>query len=148
MQETVLPYPIEKVFAFFSDASNLEAITPPSLQFRILTPKPIEMKKGATIDYRLRLFGIPFHWRTLIDEWQPTSFFVDSQLKGPYLSWVHTHYFVSVDGGVAMQDRVEYRVPGGILEPLIHRLFVGPQVKQIFAHRSEVLNQLLETFET
>jgi len=142
-EETFLTYSLDKVFAFFSDAKNLAAITPPSLRFHILTPLPIEMKEGAIIEYRLRLFGIPFTWRTLITSWNPMRCFTDAQVKGPYRKWVHTHSFEETDGGVMMRDRVEYVVPGGLVEPIIHKVFVRPQVNGIFAHRSKVLSSLL-----
>jgi len=144
IQELELPYPIDYVFDFFSNAANLEAITPPSLQFHVLTPPPIVMQTGTVIDYRLKLMGIPFHWQSLIEDWQPGKRFVDIQLKGPYLKWVHTHTFTEENGKVLMKDHVAYRVPGWILEPLIHKLFVGPQVRAIFMHRSKIITQLLE----
>ena len=62
----MLPMPIEKVFEFFSKAENLQAITPPELQFKIKTPLPIVMGQGTLIDYNLKLNGIPFGWRTRI----------------------------------------------------------------------------------
>lgn len=142
-QETFLPYAIDFVFDFFSNAENLQALTPPSLHFQILTPLPIQMKPGALIDYRLRLFGIPFRWRTRIDTWQPPHLFSDSQLKGPYRKWVHTHTFEPVEGGVLMRDQVHYLSPGGPLEPLINKLFVAPQVQKIFAYRNKALKSLL-----
>lgn len=142
-KETFLEKPIEEVFAFFSRAENLELLTPSSLRFKILSPQPVAMKAGTLIDYRLSLMSFPFRWRTLIEAWEPPFRFVDSQLKGPYVSWVHEHRFEEVLGGTRMRDRVEYQVPGGPLEPLIHRLFVGPQVKQIFEFRTTAIRNLM-----
>ena len=142
-KEAFIERPLEEVFNFFSRAENLELLTPTSLRFKILTPSPIQMKPGALIEYRLSLFGLPFRWKTLIQDWEPPLRFVDSQLSGPYLSWVHEHTFQEVMGGTRMCDRVEYQVPGGPLEPLIHRLFVGPQVKQIFEFRTATILRLM-----
>lgn len=131
-------------FAFFCDAWNLEQITPPFLRFRILTPRPLEMKKGALIDYRLSLFGVPFRWRTRIEEWIPSERFVDLQIRGPYALWHHTHTFTSVGPGqTLMRDRVEYRIPMGILGRIVHTLFVRRTLKIIFDYRAEMTAQLL-----
>jgi ligand-binding SRPBCC domain-containing protein len=127
------------VFAFFSDAHNLNAITPPWLHFEILTPQPIAMRVGTRLRYRLRLRGVPLHWLTEITAWEPPQRFVDRQLEGPYRLWVHEHIFTERDGGALMRDRVDYAVPGGFLGPLLHRLFVGPDVARIFAYREERL---------
>jgi ligand-binding SRPBCC domain-containing protein len=138
-----LSHPIGQVFAFFAEPQNLEKITPPTMRFTILTPLPIEMRQGALIDYRIVLNGIRMLWRTEITEWQPPHRFIDTQLKGPYLQWIHEHSFREVEGGTEMMDRVEYRVPGGPLEPLIHRLYVRPQVERIFDYRESVIAELL-----
>ena len=141
--EIWLPQPLEEVFGCFSDASNLEAITPPWLHFKIVTPSPISMHQGALIDYRLRLRIFPIRWRTLIHRWQPPHRFTDTQLRGPYLLWYHEHTFEERDGGTFMRDRVRYRVAGWLLEPLIHRWFVRRDLERIFQYRQQKIQELL-----
>jgi len=105
-REQVLPGSPGEVFPFFADAHNLEAITPPLLRFRVVTPDPIEMTVGTTIQYRLRLRGVGVNWLTSIQAWEPPHRFVDVQLRGPYALWHHTHTFEEVDAGPAAGSHV------------------------------------------
>lgn len=134
-----LPQPPEVVFPFFADAFNLEAITPPWLHFHVLTPRPIAMRSGVLIDYRLRLRGIPIVWRSLIDDWQPPLRFVDQMQRGPYRHWRHLHTFEPRDGGTDVVDQVDYGVPGGAI---VNRWFVAPDLRRIFEYRRERLREI------
>ena len=134
--ELWLPRPRDEVFAFFADAHNLQAITPPWVKFEVLTPKPIEMKTGALIDYHIRVHGLPIRWRTEITEWNPPDRFVDVQLRGPYTLWHHSHTFEDRDGGTRCIDDVRYRPRGG---GLMNWLFVRRDVEGIFSFRTERL---------
>jgi ligand-binding SRPBCC domain-containing protein len=129
----------EDVFPFFEDAHNLERITPPWLRFRILTPGPIEMRVGTTIDYALRLNGIPVRWTSEISAYEPGRRFIDQQLRGPYRKWVHEHRFLRRQGATEVHDRVEYEVPG---PAFIERSIVRPQLRRIFEFRQAVLADL------
>lgn len=142
--ETWLPAPLEEVFAFFSNAHNLDTLTPPWLHFRILTPRPIQLCRGALIEYRLQLRGLPIFWRTEISVWEPPFRFIDRQLHGPYRQWVHEHTFEARDGGTLLRDRVDYAVPGWVLEPVVHAVFVGPEVRRIFDYRERKMRELFD----
>ena len=139
----LLPRPIEEVFGFFSDAANLEAITPPFLRFRIRTPMPIAMCAGARIEYTLRLYGAPVRWRTLITRWEPGACFVDVQEFGPYALWRHTHEFESRGRSTLMRDTVEYMEPLGPLGRMAHVMFVKRALERIFDFRRDATARLL-----
>ena len=138
--EQKIKKPQDELFSFFSDAHNLAEITPPWLNFRVLTPSPIEMKVGTRIDYRLKLRGIPVRWQSEITAWNPPHSFVDEQRRGPYRRWIHTHTFIAVPDGTLVKDEVEYAVFGG---QLVQKFLVAPDIEKIFAYRSEKLRELL-----
>ena len=140
-RQLVFDQPIDVVFSFFSDASNLEVLTPPWLNFNILTVLPIKMKTGTQINYKLKLHGIPIKWQSDITKWDPPNKFVDEQTKGPYTKWVHIHKFTETPQGILIKDRVEYQVPGGFVSNF---LYVRNQLNQIFDYRQ---NKMQEFFE-
>jgi ligand-binding SRPBCC domain-containing protein len=144
-QETHIPHPLETVFHFFSNAENLNRLTPPHLDFEILTPLPIQMAEGTLIDYQLKIYKIPIKWKTKIIAWEPPYRFIDAQLKGPYRKWIHEHKFEATDDRTKMTDTVEYAIPGGIFSPAINNLFVRRDIQKIFNFRE---SQLLTIFRS
>lgn len=136
-----LPIPLPEAWAFFSDPRNLARITPPEMGFKITGPLPEgPTYAGQRITYTVRpMLGIPLTWVTLITEVEAPDRFVDTQEKGPYAHWCHTHTFHADGAGTLMQDRVEYALPLGILGDLAHRLFVERQLAGIFDFREQVL---------
>lgn len=133
--------PVEEVFPFFSDEKNLEAITPPWLNFSVKGKSTPDLRKGTLIDYRLKLKGIPLRWRTLVAEWEPNRKFRDVQLKGPYSIWDHTHTFEAFRGGTVIRDEVWYRMPlapfGNVALPMVKR-----DVSAIFGFREKKIREV------
>ncbi len=140
----IIERPLTKVFEFFADAGNLERITPPELNFKIITPQPIDVKKAALIDYQLKLRGIPITWKTEITQWNPPHSFVDTALKSPYKQWIHLHTFEEgTNGETIMKDIVRYRLP---LEPLgdLAHFYVKKELNYIFNFRQKAVTEILQ----
>ena len=137
-----VPGAVPDVFAFFAEAENLERITPRELGFRITTPQPIAMGEGTLIDYQLRLFGVPFTWKTEITVWNPPHEFVDVQLKGPYRLWRHSHTFAPTDRGTRITDEVIYELPFSPFGDVAHPL-VRLQLSRIFQYREIAVREML-----
>lgn len=129
----------EEVFSFFSNPYNLERLTPPSLRFSITRAPDTPLATGSRIDYRLRLYGIPFRWRSRIEAWNPPHAFVDVQERGPYLVWHHRHEFESAGEGTIVYDRVRYRLPLGRLGNLLAGPLVRRNLSHIFTFRQTTL---------
>src|SRR4051794_15422798 len=135
---TVVPARLEDTFAFFSDASNLQRLTPPWVDFSIVSPLPLEMRVGLEIDYRIRIHGVPLVWTSLIDVWEPGRRFVDRQIAGPYVWWRHDHRFEADGDATRVIDEVEY-VPRAawMTAPLVRH-----DVDKIFRYRQTALHDI------
>lgn len=135
---------LEDTFGFFSDAGNLEAITPPELRFRIKTPLPIEMRQGSLIEYELSLYGVPFSWLTEISVWEPGVRFIDQQIAGPFKVWHHEHCFERAgEEQSRIRDQVRYVLP---LEPLgrIAHPLVRSKLDRIFSYRTDKVREIMD----
>ena len=139
-----LPIDIEKAWDFFSSAKNLALITPPELDFKILTKlDDEEIYAGMIIDYTVKpVLGIPLRWKTEICEVNRPAFFTDKQLKGPYAIWEHTHRYIQKENGILMEDEVKYKLPFGFLGNIAHSLFVKKKIEEIFSFRKTVLEKM------
>ena len=139
-----LPLSKEELFPFFSDAKNLEQITPPSLRFKILNTSTETIQSGTEINYRLRIDGVPVRWRTLIKDWKPPHMFSDNQEKGPYKKWYHTHLFEDLAHGTLMTDQVDMILPLGLLGSLALSWKVFRDVEKIFQYRKKIIHDLFK----
>ena len=139
----IIPRQIAEVWDFFSSPANLEKITPPSMNFKILTPLPAKMYEGLLIGYKVSPF--PFMrvgWVTEISRIRENEYFIDEQRKGPYSIWHHEHHFKVVETGVEMKDILYYSMPAGFLGQWIEKLLVARRVRQIFEFREKKVKVL------
>lgn len=133
---------LPEVFAFFSQAENLETLTPDWLKFKIMDVTPTPIRRGTLIRYHLRVHGIPLRWTSEIVEWEPPHRFVDLQLRGPYKLWRHEHRFEAIDGGTRITDTVNLALPLSVIGDLAFKMMVRSDVEKIFAFRRDKIEML------
>ena len=137
--EQLIKSNIKKVFDFYATPKNLNLITPPFLNFKILGNFIDTTAEGMEFTYKLKLHKFPVFWKSRIEQWDPPNKFVDKQLFGPYLKWHHYHLFEAVGDLTKVIDIVYYTVPGGAL---IHKLFVKKDLINIFNYRKKSLDNI------
>jgi ligand-binding SRPBCC domain-containing protein len=140
-REQWLPRPLDEVFLFFSRPENLQVLTPPWVDFRMVQA-PETLAVGSLLRYRLRWRWVPIHWTTEISAWNPPHSFVDRAVSGPYAMWNHEHWFAARDGGTMMRDRVTYALPLGWLGRVAHEIMVKRDVEKLFDFRAESMRRL------
>ena len=129
----------EEAFEFFSSPFNLGLATPNWMDFRI-TESPPDMNEGSEFEYKINLGPISMKWRTEIIKWAPGDLFVDYQKKGPYSLWWHQHSIITEGASTCrMEDKVFYRVPGGVLGRVAHKYIIKSILLRIFAYRRKVI---------
>ena len=140
----IIPASVEECWAFFSDPRNLSRITPPELDFRVLSELPAKVHPGLMIRYKVRpLFGIALTWLTEITHVEEPRYFVDEQRVGPYAMWHHEHWFRALeDGRTEARDCVHYIVPFGPLGEFVRPLLVEPQLQKIFGFREQAVAKI------
>ncbi|MET6990911.1 SRPBCC family protein [Sediminicola arcticus] len=143
-----LPISKQKAWNFLSQPKNLKVITPEHMGFHVLSGGDKPMFPGQIIQYKVSPFpGFTTKWVSEITQVEYGNYFVDVQLFGPYALWHHKHFIHEIEGGVVMEDIIDYKIPLGILGQMAHPIIVKKQLKQIFKFREEKLTNLFGTME-
>ena len=138
-----LPISVEQAWDFLSSPANLKTITPDYMGFNILSGADRPMFPGQIIQYIVTpVLGIKTKWVTEITHVKDHEYFVDEQRFGPYSLWHHKHFIKQIEGGVEMEDIIDYKVPMGILGQLVHPILVKPKLEEIFTYRTQKLEEL------
>ena len=143
-------FPISKdrAWKFLSDPKNLKVITPEHMGFNILSGVERLMYPGQINQYKVSPFpGFTTKWVTEITHVKEGEYFVDEQRFGPYALWHHKHFINEIDGGIEMEDIIDYKIPLGVLGQIAHPILVKKQLKAIFNFREEKLNQLFGSLQ-
>ncbi len=143
-----LPITVDKAWEFLSSPKNLKTITPAYMSFDILSGADRPMFSGQIIQYVVTpVLGIKTNWVTEITHVVDKQYFVDEQRFGPYALWHHKHFIKEIDGGVEMEDIIDYKVPFGFLGRLVHPILVKPKLTEIFNYRTKKLIELFGEYK-
>lgn len=139
-----IPVSLKEAWDFFSNPANLQAITPGSMGFKIIsTHHGDKMYPGQLIEYKVSPFlNISLYWMTEITHVEELKYFIDVQRKGPYSLWHHQHHFKIIEGGMEMTDIVHYKNPMGFIGEIGNILLVKNQLKKIFEYRVQKVEEL------
>jgi ligand-binding SRPBCC domain-containing protein len=146
--EQWVPYPRERVFAFFSDPANLPPLMPSWQRSRVERVVPASSAAGQgsliTISFRaIPWVPVRLEWDACITEFQWNDFFCDEQQRGPFRYFRHCHRIREEAKGSVVSDAVEYELPLGLLGDLANSLAVKRQIRALFRHRQKTLPVLL-----
>ncbi|WP_339895076.1 SRPBCC family protein [uncultured Algibacter sp.] len=143
-----LPITLDQAWGFLSNPKNLKIITPEYMGFNILSGADRPMFAGQIIQYLVTpVLGIKTKWVTEITHSVDKHYFVDEQRYGPYALWHHKHFIKEIDGGVEMEDIIDYKVPFGWLGQLVHPILVKPKLEEIFNYRTKKLETLFGVYK-
>lgn len=138
-----LPISVKEAWEFLSSPNNLAEITPKYMNFKILSGADKSIFAGQIIQYKVTpVLGITLKWVTEITHVKQNEYFVDEQRFGPYSLWHHKHFIKEIDGGIEMEDIVDYKIPFGFLGQIAHSLFIEKKLRQIFNYREKKLVKL------
>jgi ligand-binding SRPBCC domain-containing protein len=165
--EQWVPYPVELVFAFFANPTNLPHLMPPKLSTQIEDariqpppPRPVHpdaarrfqsVAAGVGSEILISFFPIPWvprriSWMARITEFAWYSHFCDEQVRGPFASFHHRHGITAEtrDGveGTLVSDQVRFALPYGVLGRA-GGVFVRRNLKKSFAYRQTRLPEIL-----
>jgi ligand-binding SRPBCC domain-containing protein len=153
-----VPFPVDRVFAFFADPLNLPRLMPSWHDVRVdsleLHPPDRGVAHAAGRGSRILLSFRPLplsplrlRWLALIDEYVADHHFCDLQVTGPFGYWRHCH-LVSAEThgeeiGSRITDVVDYEWPAGAAGRALDLLGGRLQLRRLFHHRQRQLLRLL-----
>ncbi|MDP4600167.1 MAG: SRPBCC family protein [Polaribacter sp.] len=138
-----LPITVDEAWKFLSNPRNLKIITPSYMSFDIISGAEKPMFAGQIIQYLVTpILGIKTKWVSEITHFEEKKYFVDVQLYGPYALWHHKHFINKIEGGVELEDIIDYKVPLGILGQMVHPFIVKPKLEEIFNYRQQKMIEI------
>ncbi len=147
-QKQKVPISLDEAWKFLTNSDNLSIMTPSYMNFKKISKDNRPLYSGQIIQYSVTpILGIPVKWVSEITQLKENDYFVDIQLFGPYAMWHHKHFIREIDGGVEMEDLIDYKIPLGLIGQMVHPFVVKPKLQEAFAFRKAKLIEIFGEFK-
>ena len=143
--ETWIEVDIAKAFQFFSDTKNLERITPPEYELKVLSQSTVKPKEGTTFEYSMKCKGIQVTCKSHVMEWMENQKMASTHEKGPYAFWYHSLQFEKLKNGTLLVERVLYRWKYGFFGEMFCQTTLRSNLIEIFRYRMRKAKELLKS---
>jgi len=144
-KKSLISCPIEKLFAFHLDSSNIEKITPKDTKVELLN-KDFQAKEGEILNIKTTKYCVPTLWSVEISLIKEPNMLVDTAIKSPFVFWRHSHIFTQKGKVCELKDVVEYELPFGFIGNIFSS-FIENQLESMFEYRHKQTKKILEKKE-
>ncbi len=147
VKQTKINVPVETLFRWHTENDAVLRLTPPWVRLEPVHRSGDGIGKGVTVQFRLRVLGMPLTWESEHVQYRENNLFTDVQTKGPFTKWEHTHRFIPMADGdsTTMEDSIVFKLPFGLLSRPFYGIF-RKKLERIFTYRHRVLKQDLEQY--
>ena len=135
----------EEVYRWHTLPDAFERLTPPWEPVEVESKTGTIEEEGSLVTIRLRMGPFRPRWVSRHHDCIPGRQFRDTQIKGPFALWEHTHSFLPDGDGSILEDRIEYALPGGRVAHWVAGWFVRRKLKRMFDYRHRVTAESVQT---
>ncbi|PHR98183.1 MAG: TIGR01777 family protein [Blastopirellula sp.] len=141
-----VPVSVEKLFQWHQSPGALSRLMPPWENARLISTDG-SIEPGSSTTLQIKLGPVRLNWVAQHTEFSLNHHFQDIQLSGPFSFWKHDHRFESSgENRSFLEDRIEYRLPGGILGGFIAGQSVTRKIERMFRYRHDTMIEDLKSY--
>ena len=144
VQRSEIAASAQAVFDWHEAPGAFERLTPPWEHVRVLRHEG-GIRDGARVSLLVGPMPFALRWDLTHVDYKLGESFTDTQTKGPFKQWTHVHQMIPIGPDrCALEDRIDYVLPGGWLGRMIGEPIMKRKLKKLFAYRHEVTQQAFQ----
>ena len=130
-----IPVPVEDLFAWHARDGAFERLVPPWQKVRIIR-RDGSIRDGDVLHMRIQAGPLFKDWVALHSDYVQDEQFRDTQVKGPFNTWVHTHRTHRDSQTTSiLDDFIAYRLPAPALSQSLVGGIAHAELRRMFRYR-------------